>query len=117
MSNKLRQEIDQRRKRDYCSTLAQRRYVTGLLRDGYDMATADADIQDKPFSVTLHTSELPHDLTARNRNYFSHEHSYHELNTLFGHIAIDATVEIEPEDDDFVITLLREHPEQMPAQD
>jgi len=108
MSNKHRRVIEERRKRDFCTTLAQRRLVTGLLRDGYDMASADIDTRDQAFSVSLYTSELPQGLTAPNRSYFSHEYAHDELNILFGHIAINTSVEIEPDDDEFVITLLRE---------
>jgi hypothetical protein len=108
MSNKLRTEIDSRRKRDFCTTLAQRQLVTGFLRDGYDMAISDPSIIDEPFSITVHTADLPHKLTEKNRNYFSHEHALDELNNLFGRIAVNATIEIDDEEDDFIVTLLRE---------
>jgi hypothetical protein len=108
--------VKDRESREYSATRAQRRYINGRLRDGYDMATSL--YTDKDFSVSIYTDDLPSKLTDANELYLGSQETLADLNTLFAHIALHSTVHIdalEPPSSGFRISLLREIP--IPNQD
>lgn len=103
--------VKDRESREYSATRAQRRYINGRLRDGYDMATSL--YPGKDFSVSVYTADLPTKLTEPNEAYFHDEETLADLNVLFGHIALHSTIHIdtlEPPESGFRISLLREIP-------
>ena len=99
----MRREVDARRKREYCTTLHQRRQISQLLREGYDDLMHDAG--DEDFSVSFYTDDLPSELSLPNRNYFTSGYASEEFNRLFGRLAAGSSLEIVESDGGFILSL------------
>lgn len=108
--NKLRREIDSRRRREYRTTLHQRQYITQLLRQGYD--DVDHEQRNQDFSLSFYTQDLSQNLTEPNKNYLASGYADEELNRLFGRIASRTIVDIASSEEGYIISLYRKSNDQ-----